>query len=386
MKLTCSQAELNQALALVSRAISSRPSHPILSTVLLSADATTGQLTLTGYDLALGLQSTIPASVETSGVTALPAHLLGGIVARLANDSPITLHAAGEQATITSLSGSYQLSAADPTDYPDLPAAAGGFLSVDADALARAIRATAFCASSEESKKILMGVYLLLDDAGLECAATDGHRLAVFIVDDDSDAGATASTGQPGITIHARSIRELERLISSNPGAPVTLCHHRGQLVATCGDQRLISRTLDGTYPNYRQLIPHSFSRDLKLDRRGFSQALERVAVLADQENNVVKLRSDPEAGTVTILADAKDVGRGSESLPVVAEGEPIEIAFNVRYLLDGLKAMTSDQVLLRCNAPTTPAVLEPVGVAVFTYLVMPIVARDILKASQVRA
>ena len=374
MKLTCSQSDLNQALALVSRAVSSRPSHPILSTVLLQADAATGRLTITGYDLALGLQSTIPASIKTSGTACLPAHLMGGIVARLANDSPITLCAGKGQATITSLTGSYQLSAADPNDYPDLPAATGDSLCVDTDALARAIRSTAFCASTDESKQILMGVYLLLSSHGLECAATDGHRLAVFAVTDDDE---TASTGQPGITIPARSIRELERLISSSPGAALTLCHHGGQLVATCGDQRLISRTLDGDYPNYRQLIPPSFSRSLKFDRRGFSQALERVAVLADQQNNVVKLRSDPEAGTVTILADAQDVGRGSESLPVVAEGEPIEIAFNVRYLLDGLKAMTSDKVLLRCNAPTTPAVLEPVDGPAFTYLVMPIQIRS---------
>ena len=374
MKATTSQSDLNQALALVSRAVSSRPSHPILSTVLLQADAATGRLTITGYDLALGLQSTIPASIKTSGTACLPAHLMGGIVARLANDSPITLCAGKGQATITSLTGSYQLSAADSSDYPDLPAATGDSLSVDTDALARAIRATAFCASTEESKQILIGVYLRLDDAGLECAATDGHRLAVFVVTDD---GETAGVDQPGIVIPAKSIRELERLISSNPGATLTLRHHGGQLLATCGDQQLISRTLDGTYPNYRQLIPPSFSRSLKFDRRGFSQALERVAVLADQQNNVVKLRSDPEAGTVTILADAQDVGRGSESLPVVAEGEPIEIALNVRYLLDGLKAMTSDQVLLRCNDPTTPAVLSPSGDENdFTYLVMPMVIR----------
>jgi DNA polymerase-3 subunit beta len=374
MKLTCSQSDLNQALALVSRAISSRPTHQILATVLLEADADTGQLTLTGYDLALGIQSTIPASIETSGTAALPAHLLGGIVARLANDSPITLCAGEGQATITSLTGSYQLSAADPNDYPDLPAATGDSLSVDTDALARAIRATAFCASTEEWKQILIGVYLRLDDAGLECAATDGHRLAVFVVTDD---GETAGVDQPGIVIPAKSIRELERLISSNPGATLTLRHHGGQLLATCGDQQLISRTLDGSYPSYRQLIPPSFSRSLKFDRRGFSRALERVAVLVDQQNNAVKLRSDPEAGTVTILADAQDVGRGSESLPVVAEGEPIEIALNVRYLLDGLKAMTSDQVLLRCNDPTTPAVLSPSGDENdFTYLVMPMVIR----------
>jgi DNA polymerase-3 subunit beta len=378
MKLTCSQAELNQALTLVSRAISSRPSHPILSTVLLSADATTGRLTLTGYDLALGLQATIPASVETSGTTALPAHLLGGIVARLANDSPITLCAAEEQATITSLSGSYQLSAANPDDYPDLPAATGDSLSVDTDALARAIRATAFCASSEESKKILMGVHLQLDDAGLECAATDGHRLAVLRIEKVPADGGDGS-GEPfSVTVPARSLRELERLLSGRPaGEPLSLFCERGQVVVLWADQVLTSRSLDGTYPNYHQLIPPSFSRSLKFDRRGFSQALERVAVLADQENNVVKLRSDPEAGTVTILADAQDVGRGSESLPVVAEGEPIEIAFNVRYLLDGLKVMTSDQVLLRCNGPVTPAVISPSGDENdFTYLLMPIQVR----------
>jgi len=109
MKATTSQSDLNQALALVSRAVSSRPSHPILSTVLLQADAATGRLTITGYDLALGLQSTIPASIKTSGTACLPAHLMGGIVARLANDSPITLCAGKGQATITSLTGSQRL-------------------------------------------------------------------------------------------------------------------------------------------------------------------------------------------------------------------------------------------------------------------------------------
>jgi DNA polymerase-3 subunit beta len=378
MKLTCSQSDLNQALALVSRAISSRPSHPILSTVLLSADATTGRLTLTGYDLALGLQSTISASVETSGATALSAHLLGGIVARLANDSPITLCAAEEQATITSLSGSYQLSAANPDNYPNPPAATGDSLSVDVGALARAIRATAFCASSDESRQIITGVYLLLSSHGLECAATDGHRLAVLRIEKVPADGGDGS-GEPfSVTVPARSLRELERLLSGRPaGEPLSLFCERGQVVVLWADQVLTSRTLDGTYPNYRQLIPPSFSRSLKFDRRGFSQALERVAVLADQQNGVVKLRSDPEAGTVTILADAKDVGCGSESLPVVAEGEPIEIAFDVRYLLGGLKAMTSDQVLLRCNAPTAPSVLEPSGDENdFTYLVMPIQIR----------
>jgi DNA polymerase-3 subunit beta len=114
------------------------------------------------------------------------------------------------------------------------------------------------------------------------------------------------------------------------------------------------------------------------LDRRGFVSALERVAVLADQHNNVVKLSSDPDSGKVILRADAQDVGSGSEALAAELTGEAIEIAFNVRYLLDGLKVMGSDQVALQCNAATTPAVLEPVGEdAAFTYLVMPVQIRS---------
>ena len=128
----------------------------------------------------------------------------------------------------------------------------------------------------------------------------------------------------------------------------------------------------------YRQLLPESFSRTIAVDRRAFIAALERVAVLADQHNNVVKLSSDPAAGQVQIRADAQDVGSGSEALAASISGEAIEIAFNVRYLLDGLKAIAAEQVVLQCNGPTTPAVLTPLGEdGAFLYLVMPVQIRS---------
>jgi DNA polymerase-3 subunit beta len=142
-------------------------------------------------------------------------------------------------------------------------------------------------------------------------------------------------------------------------------------------DQVLTSRSLDGTYPNYRQLIPESFNRRIGLDRRALVSALERVAVLADQHNNVVKLSADASTGNVLIQADAQDVGSGSEAVAAEIDGEAIQIAFNVRYLLDGLKAMACDQVVLHCNAPTTPAILTPADGANFTYLVMPVQIRS---------
>lgn len=388
MKLVCSQAELNASLQLVSRAVATRPTHPVLANVLLTADAGTGRLSLTGFDLSLGIQTSLPAAVETSGAITLPAKMFGEIVARLATDSPISLSCpeGEEQLELTNLSGSYRMRGMPADDYPDLPLAQSGTpIRFHAESLVKGLRATLFASSPDENKQLLTGVHLRLDGEGLECAATDGHRLAVQRLSHavETPAGPEAQAGGAegadfAVTVPARSLRELERILSGRGSQePLSLFCERGQVVVLSADQVLTSRSLDGTYPNYRQLIPPSFQRRLVLDRRAFIAALERVAVLADQHNNVVKISADPAAGTATIRADAQDVGSGSESLAATIEGDAIEIAFNVRYLLDGLKAMGSDQVVLQCNAATTPAVLAPVGAdEAFTYLVMPVQIR----------
>jgi DNA polymerase III subunit beta len=381
MKLVCSQAELNASLQLVSRAVATRPTHPVLANVLLTADAGTGRLSLTGFDLSLGIQTSLPAAVETSGAITLPAKMFGEIVARLATDSPISLSCpeGEEQLELTNLSGSYRMRGMPADDYPDLPLAQSGTpIRFHAEALVKGLRATLFASSPDENKQLLTGVHLRLDGEGLECAATDGHRLAVQRLSHAVEAAAGPDGEDFAVTVPARSLRELERILSGRSSQePLSLFCERGQVVVLSADQVLTSRSLDGTYPNYRQLIPPSFQRRLVLDRRAFIAALERVAVLADQHNNVVKISADPAAGTATIRADAQDVGSGSESLAATIEGEAIEIAFNVRYLLDGIKAMASDQVVLQCNASTTPAVLAPVGVdEAFTYLVMPVQVR----------
>ncbi|MEX0588947.1 MAG: DNA polymerase III subunit beta [Cyanobium sp.] len=382
MKLVCSQSELSTSLQLVSRAVASRPTHPVLANVLLTADAGTGRLSLTGFDLSLGIQTSLPASVETSGAITLPARLFGEIVSRLSSDSPITLHCleGAEQVELTSLSGSYQMRGMPAEDFPDLPLVQSGSpIRFEADALVKGLRATLFASSGDEAKQLLTGVHLRLDPAGLECAATDGHRLAVLCLEHASDPATAAVDGEPfAVTVPARSLRELERLLSGRQSEePLSLFCDRGQVVFLWADQVLTSRSLDGTYPNYRQLIPDSFSRTISLDRRALVSGLERVAVLADQHNNVVKLTAEPATGQLLIQADAQDVGSGSEALAASISGDAIQIAFNVRYLLDGLKAMACDQVLLQCNAPTTPAILTPADGAQFTYLVMPVQIRS---------
>jgi DNA polymerase-3 subunit beta len=385
MKVVCSQSELNAALQLVSRAVATRPTHPVLANVLLTADAGTNRLSLTGFDLNLGIQTSLAASVETSGAITLPARLLGEIVSRLASDSPITLatEESGEQVQLTSSSGSYQMRGLSADDYPELPMVESGMtLKLQPAGLVQALKGTLFASSSDEAKQLLTGVHLRFNDKALEAAATDGHRLAVLQVDDALQDSANSSDDAAegfAVTLPARSLREVERLMAGwRSDDPVSLFCDRGQVVFLAADQMVTSRTLEGTYPNYGQLIPDGFNRTLALDRRGLISALERIAVLADQHNNVVKFSSQPDEGVVQISADAQDVGSGSESLPASLTGDAIQIAFNVRYVLDGLKAMGSDRVVLHCNAPTTPAVLKPEGDAeAFTYLVMPVQIRS---------
>jgi DNA polymerase-3 subunit beta len=382
MKLVCSQAELSTSLQLVSRAVAARPTHPVLANVLLTADAATNRLSLTGFDLHLGIQTTLPASVESSGAVTLPARLFADIITRLSADSPITLSCeeGQEQVELTSLSGTYQMRGMSADDFPDLPLVQTGTpIQLDPNALVQGLKATLFASSGDESKQLLTGVHLHLDAEGLECAATDGHRLAVLRLPHLQQEAAAAGDGESfSVTVPARSLRELERLLSGRPCAdPLSLFCDRGQVVLLWADQVLTTRSLEGTYPNYGQLIPASFSRTVSLDRRAFTASLERVAVLADQHNNVVKISLDPARGVVIITVDAQDVGSGSEQLPAEIEGEPIDIAFNVRYLLEGLKAIGTERVRIQCNAATTPAVLSPVGnEADYTYLVMPVQIR----------
>ena len=385
MKVVCSQSELNSALQLVSRAVATRPTHPVLANVLLTADAGSNRLSLTGFDLSLGIQTSLAASVETSGAITLPARLLGEIVSRLSSDSPVTLAVddSSEQVQLTSLSGSYQMRGMSADDYPDLPMVESGMtLKLQPERLVQALKGTLFASSADEAKQLLTGVHRKFNQRALEAAATDGHRLAVLNVEDAlQDAAVTDAVDVEGfaVTLPSRSLREVERLMASwRSDEPVSLFCDRGQVVFLAADQMVTSRTLEGTYPNYGQLIPDGFTRTFGMDRRALIAALERIAVLADQHNNVVKFSSQPEDGVVQISADAQDVGSGSESLPSNLEGDAMQIAFNVRYLLDGLKAMGSDRIVLHCNAPTTPAVLRSEEASeAFTYLVMPVQIRS---------
>jgi len=390
MKLTCSQAALNSNLQCVSRAVASRPTHPVLANVLLTADEGTGKVSLTGFDLSLGIKTTFAAAVEQSGAITLPSRLLGDIVSRLSADSPLSLQcpttpdpdSADDEARaalsfqLTARTGAYTVRGMPAEDFPELPMTQSPVaITLPAAALRDGLARTLFATSSDEAKQILTGVHLAVSPDRLEFAATDGHRLAVL-----TQANGNSSVADEGfaVTIPARSLRELEHLLAARSEETIDLYHDQAQVVFLRADQVVTSRTLDGVYPKYNQLVPEAFTRSFTVDRVLLLTALERVAVLADQQNSVVKLSVATAERDLRICAEVQDVGRGDESVPLVdGDGADIDVAFNVRYLLDGLKVLPAPEVRFQLNEPVNPVVLRPVGGDVqFTYLVMPVQIR----------
>jgi len=362
MKLTLSQSDLNAALATIRPSIGARPTHPILANVLLTTAP--GKATLSGFDLSCGISVTIAAEATSTGRVALPYALLAPLVAKLPSDAALTLQVKGTKAVLTSISGSYNLSCAIADDYPDLltPGAAATAVQLSAIELQAAIAATQHAASRDELKAILQGISLCATAEAIEAAATDGHRLSVY--------GPHRDPGLPRVVIPASVLRHVAGLA----GDIITLT--RDATVVGFSDDRITitTRTIDGTYPNYRQLIPADFKHNITIDRRGVIASLERVAVLADQHNSVVKLTVRDRQ--LTIRAEIQNVGSGAETLAVDSATDA-DAAFNVRYLLDGLKVLPTTEVMLCMNSATTPVVLSPVdGDTLQTYLIMPVEVR----------
>lgn len=385
MKFVCNQSDFNTTLSFVSRAVPSRPTHPILGNVLLVADSDQGQVNLTAFDLSLGIHASFSAEVSEGGQATLPAKLLNDIISRL-SDCELQLviepdKPAGEEmteqegdsltATLTADSGRFQIRGMSAAGFPDLPTAdEGEALNLPATALLEGLRGVLFATRTDETKQVLTGVHLTGTQDGLEFAATDGHRLAVVETPLENSETTIADFS---MTIPARALRELERMIVGQKGASDTVTLHvsDSQVIFELGGSRITSRKLEGAYPPYRQLIPSRLEYSAVIERKRLLKSLERVAILADQRNNVVTFTLD-NSGLLTVSGQATDLGSAIEELPVETKHAGT-ISFSVKYLLDGLKTIPNDDIIMRFNGQNQPVIFVPLAGVKMTYLVMPI-------------
>ncbi len=363
MRVRCAQEDLDRAVHLAGRATSARTPVPVLSSILLEAQD--DRLHLAATDLEIGIRTSIPALVERAGQLALPARLMAEIVGSL---PPQTVEIRAEEGMpVEILCGRtrFEVQGLSASDFPRVTWGEGEVIcTVEAQTLRALIRSTIFATSTDETRPFLTGVYLVVRDGELVAVATDGGRLALR----RARVPSVARTWS-GI-VPAKAMNELGRLLTGlDSEVPLELVD--GQLLVRCGEVKLWSRLISGTFPNYEQVIPKEFQLRLRVPVASLRAAVRRVAITARDSASVVRLA--PQDGILVLESNTPEVGRAREELEVQMEGRPVEVAFNARYLLDGLGVIEAEEVTFDLTGPLSPARLGPSGSDDYIYVLAPV-------------
>jgi DNA polymerase III subunit beta len=365
MKLSISRDNLFSALQVVGRAVSSRTTLPSLSGIKL--DARARELTLSATDTELGLTMTLgEISVETEGTLLLPGRLLGDVIRSLPSGE-VTLALRSEQRDVELTAGGarFHLRTLPAEDFPRLPELAGEAAKLPAGPLAETIERVARAASRDEVRPILTGVLVQAEGTRLTMVATDSYRLSVKHAELEQALPEAIEANVP-----ARALRELARIVAQEGAEEVAISLARNQAVFQTGSVVLFSRLIEGQFPSWRQLIPESFEHEVRLPREELLEVARRISQLAQRN---APLRFAFAEGELTVAAETPEVGDASEALPAPYSGEPLEIAFNPQFLIEGLESVDGEELAIKLSSPLRPGLLQPVGREDFSYLVMPI-------------
>ena len=361
LRLTCSREELVEKLAVVSRAVSMRPTVQILSGIWLRASE--GTLELAATDMELSLRSSLGADIAEPGTVVVPGRLFADI-AKLLPLGDVEIAHSPEEGRVSVVSGaaSYSLHTHSAEDFPRLPEVdAAPTFAVAREALLETITRVGRSASRDESRPVLTGVLVRFGEGKLVMAATDSYRLAV------KETAIEGAVPDLEAIVPARALTELGRIASGQD--TVELGVHENHVVFRAGEVLLTTRRIDGQFPDYRQLVPEQFEHEVRLPRGELLDVVRRIAVMA-QRNLPLRLRF--AEGELTISVQAQDLGEARETMPAPFTGEALEIGFNAEFLRDGIESVEADEIDLRLISPLRPGLIRSEEDE-FQYLIMPI-------------
>jgi len=369
MNLTCNQQDLARGLSAVSHAVSARSSLPILANVLLATDA--GRLKLAATNLEISVTCWVEAQIAEEGTTTVPARLLSDFVSTLAAE-PLTLSVT-EGTNVLHLRGvrsTARFKGTDAVEFPLIPGAEGSEASVPFDAalLKNVIEQVAFAAADDETRPAFTGVLVEIRKERITFAAADAFRLAVREVDLE---GGDRACGD--LLVPARTLKELGRILPAEGTVELFATPSRNQVLFHTPQLDLVSRLIEAPFPNFRQIIPRAHATRAVVATREFAGDVKRAALFAQDSSNIMRLKIEAgEGGTLTVQAQAEDLGDNDNRLPAAVEGPSIEIIFNVRYLADVLSVIGTPEVAIEATSPAKPGLIMPVGGMAFQYVIMP--------------
>jgi DNA polymerase-3 subunit beta len=362
-KATVSRDAFLKCIGRVYRVIARRNTIPILDNVLIRSEA--GRLVLQATDLDIQIVSSVEAKVEAGAGVTVPAHTLHDIVRKLPDGADITIEAKSD-ASITVKAGRsrFTLQTLPESDFPELVAGELAHLfDIAAADLKRMIDRTQFAISTEETRYYLNGIYLHVEEGKLRGVATDGHRLA--LIDLAVPAGADKI---PGVIVPRKTVGEVQRLLDGAETVTVELSE--GKIRFTVGEVILTSKLIDGTFPDYRRVIPQNNDKVLEVARAELAEAVDRVSTVASEKGRAVKLTLS--SGKLDLSVTSPDNGSAAEELEVGYAAEPMEIGFNARYLLDILAQVEGDAAVVRLDSPGSPTIIEAKEGSGAVFVLMP--------------
>ncbi|HVM29168.1 MAG TPA: DNA polymerase III subunit beta [Candidatus Limnocylindrales bacterium] len=368
MKLTAMQENLARGLSTVSRAVSSRATLPVLSNVLLRTED--GGLKLTATNLEIAISAWVPGKIDGDGSLTVPARLFADVVSGLPAGERVELSADGPALKVSA--GRYQthLRGIDADEFPVIPPPGERPTTrISQRELREALSEVVFAAASDEARPILTGVLTRLSGDRLTIAAADNYRIAV------RSLPILDAVEETSLVVPARSYFELMRvLVDSDEPIEMMLAGSKNQVIFHVEGVDLVSRLIDGQFPNYQQVLPTSHSTRAVVDREELLKAVRLSALIASSAANVVKLSlGDAGSGTITIAA-AAEVGDTKGEVEAAIEGEPVQIAFNARYLQDALGNVDAEQVALEFTGPLSPGVMRRTGADDdYVHVIMPV-------------
>lgn len=372
MQLSLLQENLNTALQHVSRFVASKSQLPILGNILLATDS--GRLRLSATNLELGINYWIGAKIEVEGSLTVPAKDLTEYVSYLPSGKLdlsvddhglLTLHSSKSDSTFATQ---------PPADYPLIPSLPDtSVLELDYATFATSIPQIVFASATDDSRPILTGVRCQFTPNSLLLVATDGFRLSLKHLQ-LSQPLTLPDTSELTFILPSKTLVEIAKLAKTTKTLRLGLTPDGHQLVFAFDDVEIASRLLEGDFPDYNRIIPQTFATKVHLDRLEFAQNIKIASVFARQSANVVKLKIKPDS--VEFTANATQVGKNSTTLDARVEGNPLEIAFNYKFVSDFLTACPDSEIILELNEALTPALFHGSD-STFTHIIMPVRLQD---------
>jgi DNA polymerase-3 subunit beta len=372
MKVSVLQENLAQGLNIVSRAVSPRSTLPVLSNVLVATDE--GRLRLSATNLELGITCWIGAKIEEEGSTTVPARTFTELVGTLSGQQvEMSLSVRTQTLNVQSGSSNTDLKCIDSQEFPPMPSPeSDDGIKIKVTQLKEMIHQVAFAASTDEARPILTGVLVTIEGGHLTMAAADGFRLSVR----KTELASTTARSVVAV-VPARALSELARIASDgDQEVEMILPPGRGQVVFQMKDIQLVSQLIEGTFPDYEQIIPKSKETRSVLSTPSYLKACKQAEIFAREGSHIARINITPggelKPGMIVISGQSEETGSNQTEIDASIDGKELLIAFNVRFLREVLEVISTPEVALETTSDTAPGVIRPVGEDNFLHVIMP--------------